>query len=1000
MSYMRIRSAAALLLALLMLLTTPLAALADTAERSVQNLSGEVAVWDETKDAFVRDDALTAIPILDADLAPTVPAVDPEGYIYPALQLEAKTGDASFTMNGDVAMVYEDAGAYEITAVLVESLPDLENDEEAAEDGYTASATLNGDVTAKSASPYDGDAISAYGVKTRAIGEDNTVEVAMTGDVSVKAVSTDEENDPEYVFGRAVEGFAGQDGEVTITIDGDASGYSSSKGGPAGMHGTGAYADDGGVVTIHVTGDSTAESHGVYSAEEPQEEKNSPDAEDMAENRSSSNTIAVFGWSEAGGRVSITVDGKAAASSEEIRTSASAVEADAVGSGALTEIKVGGGAEGVVSATAVSEGHANVTISGGVISESGADPAVSAIAKSGGVSEMDITGDAAADVKEAGSAQDAVTAMAVDVRSDTATSEARITGDVTATAVNTGKGYTDAVAVNGEANSQTDDSSLVMIELDGNATAVASAGDGIANATAVNASAFGEGSTTVIHVAGDAVASAELSETDVMQFGIRGVFASAMNGSSVIVDVDGSASASTNEEYAIARAVGTEAFGEGSTIAVTVGKGAEGEVLASAGTGSEVSITVEDGGVSGLCVGVTGETYNGTVALDITGDVSVTDTEGEYKEGYAYGMRLSGDGDGSGNGKITASVIGNITAAVTHATDDSYAVGLVASDQDGSMKVEVTGDITATGAENNIGIALSSAEGMDADVIVDGTVSGDTAAVVLVSPETQLGENVTLTVWALVPNEDGAVITRANGEEDAANDPLLTAGAEGTAERDVLTEDEAAEKAVQYIIRVRAGQSNIISTDGTTEYEGYDVAHEGDVVTLRLNIPAGYEITNAFGDVDQAVSLLKDENGQYYLTVPRGGAVELSVTMNRIYTAPAAAGLDESASETENGEELLTVIDTVGDTRLTFFKDHTYQASFSDGYTENGTFCTENGDIILVSGTGREMIIATVFIPENMIADGVLTYVSELDDQEFEFLFTREELDTLEASFT
>ena len=89
MSHMRIRSAAALLLALLMLLTAPLAALADTAERSVQNLSGEVAVWDETKDAFVRDDALTAIPILDADLAPTVPAVDPEGYIYPALQLEA-----------------------------------------------------------------------------------------------------------------------------------------------------------------------------------------------------------------------------------------------------------------------------------------------------------------------------------------------------------------------------------------------------------------------------------------------------------------------------------------------------------------------------------------------------------------------------------------------------------------------------------------------------------------------------------------------------------------------------------------------------------------------------------------------------------------------------------------------------------------------------------------------------------------------------------------------
>ena len=183
----------------------------------------------------------------------------------------------------------------------------------------------------------------------------------------------------------------------------------------------------------------------------------------------------------------------------------------------------------------------------------------------------------------------------------------------------------------------------------------------------------------------------------------------------------------------------------------------------------------------------------------------------------------------------------------------------------------IEGDVTA----DAIGIALDANKCSTVDVVVDGTVEGGKGSLVLIN-DTQLGDSVTLTVWEVKPNADGALIS------DMEFDP------ESEGENYSLTQNKKAEAQLQYIIRVNAEQKDMITAGGAAqEYSAqgktWKVAHEGETVTLLLqNIPEGYEITAAYGDVSQNLKLEKDKDGNYFLTVPRGGAVELSIVLSKL----------------------------------------------------------------------------------------------------------------------
>ena len=181
-------------------------------------------------------------------------------------------------------------------------------------------------------------------------------------------------------------------------------------------------------------------------------------------------------------------------------------------------------------------------------------------------------------------------------------------------------------------------------------------------------------------------------------------------------------------------------------------------------------------------------------------------------------------------------------------------------------RIEVTGNVTAPETGVFLNVINDKAK---VDVIVDGTVNGESQSVLLARDT--VTDNLTLTVWEVKPNEKGNLVERMTYMEETEGNVIQHYGA-----------DEALEKSIQYIIRIEPTQTNNISTAGTTDYEGYHVAKEGETVTLKLNVPAGYRVVNAFNGTTEKVQLLQDANGEYYLVVPRGGGVMLSVQLARI----------------------------------------------------------------------------------------------------------------------
>ena len=181
-------------------------------------------------------------------------------------------------------------------------------------------------------------------------------------------------------------------------------------------------------------------------------------------------------------------------------------------------------------------------------------------------------------------------------------------------------------------------------------------------------------------------------------------------------------------------------------------------------------------------------------------------------------------------------------------------------------RIEVTGNVAAPDTGIFLNVLNDKAK---VDIIVDGTVNGESQSVLLARDT--VTDNLTLTLWEVKPNEKGNLVERMTYMETTEGNVTQHYGA-----------DKALEKSIQYIIKIEPTQTDIISTAGTTDYEGYLVAKEGETVTLKLNVPAGYRIANAFNGTTEKVQLLKDENGDYYLVVPRGGGVMLSVQLVKI----------------------------------------------------------------------------------------------------------------------
>ena len=180
-----------------------------------------------------------------------------------------------------------------------------------------------------------------------------------------------------------------------------------------------------------------------------------------------------------------------------------------------------------------------------------------------------------------------------------------------------------------------------------------------------------------------------------------------------------------------------------------------------------------------------------------------------------------------------------------------------------SINVTIDGDVTA---ENYGVIADLEEEGSTADILINGTLSAGACPVLIAKEEVDAESGVTLTVWKIVPGEDGVI----------AKDSLPD-----TEDEEDLVKDENFEKSIQYIIKMEQPEKGgTLSIDGVTTSHDLDVAREGEKVLLKVDLEEGFKITGAYNGLGEKVALVLDDDGNYYVIVPRGGGVYLSVTLD------------------------------------------------------------------------------------------------------------------------
>ncbi len=423
------------------------------------------------------------------------------------------------------------------------------------------------------------------------------------------------------------------------------------------------------------------------------------------------------------------------------------------------------------------------------------------------------------------------------------------------------------------------------------------------------------GGTTEVHVGGDVVSDGGYDTWT--------TYFNAGEDSTVNVTIDGSLTGSSED---------------GSIMGLYV-QGAEGSINVT--VGEDVSVTGGSEDDFGYAGGVFVNVKEGCdVEIAVGGDVTAT---AEAENGYATGIWAAAEEDSS----VQITVDGNVTSSTPGTEDSSYGVN-TNSRSGGDVQVTVAGDVSS----NSVGVYLS-AEASDEDaalgtaaVTIGGTLSCEESIVVLNEANTVEdieNGNVALTVWQVELAEGQENIVNQWAYDEEEDDWTL----------EYTDAAEALEKAIRYIIKLEQPQEGAaLSVTGAQKEGDYDVALEGDTVTLNVDVADGYALNAAYNGLGQKVLLVKDASGNYFVVVPKCGGVYLSVDLSRLFVK---ALLGSSGFTAGNGAIVY----------FNLFEDSTYEL-ICGGMYDRGAYSVENGEIKLISGSGVEMPVAE---------DGSVTYV-------------------------
>lgn len=469
------------------------------------------------------------------------------------------------------------------------------------------------------------------------------------------------------------------------------------------------------------------------------------------------------------------------------------------------------------------------------------------------------------------------------------TASVTVSGSVTNDS-GSGSGGWNKSAVNATATSESSTGSSAKTEVTVNGDAVAGNINEADNSDAgVKAESYSNGTEshakTEVTVNGNVTANGTESTT-----GVRVDSSTLKNGSttaaqdnatrtaSTEVNVTGNVTATSNgvtSKGIYATSSGEEASSkvkvDGNVTSTSSGQ-AEGINVNQPGQGGKVDIEV-GGNVradsSGYAFGVNGSAGDADVNIKVVGDVTANGEKGseaiQIMEGKSFNVEVGGSVKQTGTGKMAFGI--NIS-------DKSYS-GL---DVTPSISVTVAEDVTSDGSAINISKAK---EESSIDVTVGGTVSGKEHNIVLESNTTT--DNLNITVWKVDTTKNDKIVETFDWSKE-----------------EKYTRNTEAEKKINYIIKVSGDKQ--INLDGTTKVNGYDTANEGKTVYLKVDIPTGY--TAEFKDVNgnSNYKIVPNGEGGAYLVVPRGGGVEVGVTLRQISGQSTSDDKNTTISQSTAGE--------------------------------------------------------------------------------------------------
>lgn len=331
------------------------------------------------------------------------------------------------------------------------------------------------------------------------------------------------------------------------------------------------------------------------------------------------------------------------------------------------------------------------------------------------------------------------------------------------------------------------------------------------------------------------------------------------------------------------------------------------------GNNSKADVSV-DGTVTSDSIGVAVNNRGGATAeLTVTGDVTMEGT-GD-KDVAVSAQTITGS-----QSTTTVDISGNVQSTADGLTVGSMCAGGKAETEmnvDGGVKTEGTGLIIgaatfpADPAEENTGTA-------SVEVRIGGDISSEKgpaieAAVDMTSKDSDLqlkGDAVVIVEGTISSEKDDGPIIKAGFPEsydesdvisstldtldltvwkiDIKDGQALAADSEGG-------KDKTFEQRINYIVKLEPNEkfdfaavkqdNSALDTVTTTingEEYSYDVAHESEKVYLKINTK-GYRIKGAYNVDGEKKAIDHDSEGNYYIEVPRGGGIYLSVEADNLY---------------------------------------------------------------------------------------------------------------------